>query len=71
MVMAFLLIMIVDGEPIQSNQFIFRNVHRCNYFARALESGEISYRYSFVRGQTLITAYCIPKMVSANTTFRD
>ena len=71
MVMAFLLIMIVDGEPIQSNQFIFRNVHRCNYFARALESGEISYRYSFVRGQTLITAYCVPKMVSANTTFQD
>ena len=71
MVMAFLLIMIVDGEPIQSNQFIFRNVHWCNYFARALDSGEISYRYSFVRGQTLITAYCIPKMVSPNTTFRD
>ena len=43
MVMAFLLIMIVDGEPIESNQFIFRIVHRCNYFARALESGEVSY----------------------------
>ena len=30
MVMAFLLIMIVDGEPIESNQFIFRNVHLIN-----------------------------------------
>ena len=48
MVMAFLLIMIVDGEQIKSNQFIFKNVHRCNYFARALERGEVSYRYSFV-----------------------
>ena len=71
MVMAFLLIMIVDGEPIESNQFIFRNVHRCNYFARALERGEVSYRYSFVGRQTKITAYCIPKMVSPNTTCRD
>ena len=71
MVMAFLLIMIVDGENIESNQFIFRNVHRCNYFARALERGEVSYRYSFVGRQTLITAYCVPKMVSPNTTFRD
>ena len=71
MVMAFLLIMIVVGAPIDSNQFIFRNGHRSNYFARALESGEVSYRYSFVRRQTKITAYCIPKMVSANTTFRD
>ena len=71
MVMAFLLIMIVDGEVLESNQFVFRNVHRCNYFARALERGEVSYRYSFVGRQTLITAYCIPKMVSANTVFRD
>ena len=71
MVMAFMLIMIVDGEPIKPNQFVFRNVHRCNYFARALERGEISYRYSIVRRQTLITAYCVPKMVSANTTFQD
>ena len=71
MVMAFLLIMIVDGEPIESNQFIFRNVHRCNYFARALETGETSYKFSYVGSQTKITAYCIPKMVSPNTIFRD
>jgi len=71
MVMAFLLIMIVDGEPIESNQFVFKSVYRCNQFARALETGETSYRFSYVRAQTKITAYCVPKMVSPNTTFRD
>jgi hypothetical protein len=71
MVMAFLLIMIVDGEMIESNQFVFQSVYRCNQFARALETGETSFRYTFVRSQTKITAYCVPKMVPANTTFRD
>jgi len=71
MVMAFLLVMIVSGEMIESPRFVFKNIHRCNYFARALETGETSYRFSVVRGQTRITAYCVPKMVSANTQFQD
>ena len=70
-IMAFVLIMIVDGEPIESNQFVFKSVYRCNQFARALETGETSYRFSYVRSQTKITAYCIPKIVSPNTIFRD
>jgi len=71
MVMAFLLIMIVDGELLENKQFVFKSVYRCNQFARALETGETSYRFSYVRSQTRITAYCVPKMVSPNTTFRD
>ena len=44
MVMAFLLIMIVDGELLENKQFVFKSVYRCNQFARALETGETSYR---------------------------
>jgi hypothetical protein len=65
LVMAFALVVIVNGEVRSTEQMLFRNVHRCNFFSDALEKG------SSPNGQHKITAYCEPKMVPENSTFWD
>tara|TARA_R100000742_G_C4245652_1_gene64644 strand:+ start:481 stop:666 length:186 start_codon:yes stop_codon:yes gene_type:complete len=58
--MAFLLIVIVAGEEVNTSNMYFKNINRCRYFADRLEDNEAK-----------VTAYCKPVMVSPNTTFRD
>lgn len=73
MIMAFLLVMIVDGERLQTGDFHFRNAYICNRFAYLLETGAISPvdKRRVYSAQQNITAYCIPVKVSPNTTFYD
>lgn len=71
MIMAFLLIMMVEGERVPGD-FHFRNLHRCNQFAMWLEQGSVKpIQKRRVYTQENITAYCIPVKVRPNTTFYD
>ena len=65
MIMAFLLIVIIDGEPLKE-EFYFRSVTRCNEFAYFVESGAVKID-KHQRNQNNISAYCIPKKIRSNT----
>ena len=65
MIMAFLLIVIIDGEPLKE-EFYFRDVTRCNQFAYYVESGAVKIGKQ-QRNQNNISAYCIPKKIARNT----
>ena len=71
MIMAFLLVMLVEGEQV-GGQFYFRNIHRCNQFAYCLEQGSIKpVDGRRLRNQENITAYCKPVKVDPKTQFYD
>ena len=69
MIMAFLLVVIVNGEQIPE-QFFFRDFTRCNTFAYYVSTGKtkINNRYQI---QENVTAYCIPKRINENTKTYD
>lgn len=58
-IMMFLLVVVVDNAQIEE-EFMFRDITRCNTFAHLIESGKspMTERH---RRQANITAYCIPK----------
>ena len=58
--MAFLLMVIIDGEEVRTRNMNFRDINRCRYFADRLEDNEAK-----------VTAYCKPVMVPQTTIFRD
>ena len=67
MILAFLLIVVVDGETLpNSSNWLFANALTCNRAAYYVESGATSPQQR--RGsQKGISAYCVPKSVSKNT----
>ena len=65
MIMAFLLIVIIDGEPLKE-EFYFRDVTRCNQFAYFVESGAVKITNKR-QNQKNISAYCIPRKISIRT----
>jgi hypothetical protein len=70
-IMAFLLVVVVDNAQL-NEQFFFRSIDRCNFFAYMIESG----KYRIVQNNRMssqqnITAYCIPKYAAPNTNFWD
>ena len=65
--MAFLLVVVVNGEIVTDDRMLFKNVYRCNEFALAIEEGRMgptNRRYSRNKN---VTAYCIPRMINENT----
>jgi len=71
MIMAFLLVVLVEGEPI-ADQFYFRNVQRCNQFAQWVETGKVDLvKDRRVQRQTNISAYCVPKRIPQQTKTYD
>tara|TARA_E500000081_G_scaffold137272_1_gene151781 strand:- start:441 stop:656 length:216 start_codon:yes stop_codon:yes gene_type:complete len=68
-VMAFLLVVIVEGEPLPQKWY-YRDITRCNTFAYYISTGKakVNNRYQM---QTNVTSYCIPQTVPANTKFWD
>jgi hypothetical protein len=65
--MLFLLVVVVNGEPI-ADRFFYRDITRCNTFARYIESGKVDLvKDRRVQKQENITAYCIPKRMPKNT----
>jgi len=71
MILAFLLVVTVAGEKVSDESMLFKNVYRCNSFARAIENGKRSPHDSRRNKQQDITAYCVPKMVSEASKFWD
>lgn len=69
MIMAFLLVVIIDGEPI-ADQFFFRDITRCNTFAYYISTGKTKINNRYQR-QENVTAYCVPKRISQNTITHD
>ena len=67
MLMAFLLVVVVDGETVSDNRMVFKNVYRCQEFASAIEMGKWSPNDRPYYRQKNVTSYCIPKMVSNKT----
>lgn len=65
MIMAFLLVVIVEGKPLKE-EFYFRDVTRCNQFAYFVESGAVKIGKQ-KRNQKNVSAYCIPKKIRAST----
>ena len=71
MILAFMLVVIVDDNIVSDNKMLFKNIYRCNIFAKAIEQGKTSaYDRPSYRKQN-ITSYCVPKRVSENETFYD
>ena len=66
-IMVFLLVVIVDGERVSTDDMLFENVYRCNQFARAIERGESGPNKQSYIWQENISAYCLPKMVTKDT----
>jgi len=67
MIMAFLLIVMVDGELVSTNDMLFENVYRCNQFAKAIERGELGPDKQQYVWQENISAYCLPKTARKET----
>ena len=67
MLMAFLLVVIVDGAVVTTDDMLFEDVYRCNQFARAIERGESGPDKQAYIWQENISAYCLPKMVIKDT----
>tara|TARA_Y100000994_G_C15544269_1_gene381277 strand:+ start:283 stop:501 length:219 start_codon:yes stop_codon:yes gene_type:complete len=67
-VLAFLLVVVVNGETVSDNRMLFQSIYRCNEFAIAIEEGRSSSKnIKKYRMQKNVSAYCIPKMVSQKT----
>lgn len=68
MIIAFLLVVIVSGETVSDGRMLFSSIYRCNEFAIAIEEGRGSSESKRYRMQrNIITAYCVPQMVSKDT----
>ena len=64
MIIAFLLVVVVNGETVSDDRMLFESIYRCNEFAIAIEEGRSSSEHTKrFRMQKNVSAYCIPKMV--------
>ena len=70
MIMAFMLVVVVDGNRLPDN-FFFKSVKRCNLFAHYIETGDTDLKGVQYKKQKNIDAYCIPQWVEDTTTFND
>jgi len=72
MVMAFLLMVTVEGAAQNTDFMYFRDIDRCNYFAHKIETGRFKNdRQHHYAHQRNVTSYCLPKMVAETTKFWD
>ena len=71
MLMAFLLIVLVDGEPENTAGMLFRDINRCNYFSDRIERGSFVEGQRHRNSQVNISAYCTPRIVPEETKFWD
>jgi|TARA_R110000803_G_C11925441_1_gene314831 hypothetical protein len=67
MLMAFLLVVVVDGEIVTTDEMLFKDIYRCNRFANAVERGESASDRQPYKWQENISAYCLPRMVDKDT----
>jgi len=66
-IIAFLLVVIVNGEVVSDDRMLFRSIYRCNEFALAIEEGRAGPRNKRYKRNQGVTAYCIPNLVNEGT----
>ena len=71
MVMAFLLLVAVGGQPQDTQGMYFRDINRCNYFAQEIEKVNLIRSGSYLYRTERIDAYCLPRMVDKDTRVWD
>lgn len=72
MILGFLLVVIIEGTPVVTEDMYFNDINRCNYFAYKVQTGSFKDdKYPYLYTQNIITAYCLPKMVEEDTKFWD
>ena len=71
MVMAFLLLVTLQGKEHNTKNMYFRDINRCNYFAEQIEKGNSLQSGRYIYKTDRIDAYCLPVMVSKKTEFWD
>ena len=64
---AFLLIVLVNGEIMSDNRMLFSSIYRCNEFALAIEEGRMGPRNKRYKKNKNVTAYCVPRTVPRET----
>ena len=69
-VMAFMLVVIINGNTLENQGWYFKDVYRCNQFAHAIEHGNVHSRDNRSR-QNNISAYCVPINLPKTTQFWD
>lgn len=67
MVLAFLLVVMIDGVLSSTPDMLFQSVYECNKYASAIETGEVGPNKRTYKWQENIAAYCVPKMVNNDT----
>jgi len=67
MVLAFLLVVMIDGVLSSTPDMLFQSVYECNKYASAIETGEVGPNKRTYKWQENIAAYCLPKMVTKDT----
>jgi len=71
MVMAFLLMIMFEGQEHNTQNMYFRDINRCNYFAEQIEKGNRLQSGGYIYRTDKIDAYCLPMMVPKSTEFWD
>lgn len=67
MTIAFLLVVMVNGEVVTDDQMLFESIYRCNEFSAAVEEGRLSKNNKKFKTNKNVTAYCVPKLVTKDT----
>ena len=67
MVLAFLLVVMINGVLSSTPDMLFQSVYECNKYASAIETGEVGPNKRTYKWQENIAAYCVPKMVNNDT----
>lgn len=73
MVLAFLLVVYIDGQAYEIGGIAaFRDIHRCNFFAKEIErGGNEKWTSKRVYHIDKIDAWCEPKFLPKETKFWD
>ena len=72
MVLAFLLVVTMDGLPLDTEGMLFRDIHRCSFFAREIEtSANQTWVGNVYKYRIKSRAWCKPVFVPAETRFWD
>ena len=72
MIMAFLLVVHVDGRQLDTSEMHFRDIHRCTFCAEELEkSANLIWSGNKVIHAIKLDAWCKPVTVSPSVLFWD
>ena len=72
MLIAFLLILTMDGVDVDTENMYFRDIYRCSFFAKEIEkSANTTWAGDKYKWKLRAKAWCKPVFVSRETKFWD